>query len=110
MSNLQKKHNCLIVWLRRELRLNYNFALWSAVQDAQEIIPLYILDSGAPQRNPGRCRIITEGLNALRLRGRLKSPAAAGTAPFRHEQDPGTATKSVAPRAQTSKRDPRKPK
>jgi deoxyribodipyrimidine photo-lyase len=62
----QKSCQRIIVWLRRELRFNDNLALWTAVQDAREVIPLYILDPAAALRNPGKHRMIAEGLGALR--------------------------------------------
>lgn len=40
----KKKYHTLIVWLRNDLRLRDNEALWQAAQDAEYILPLYCLD------------------------------------------------------------------
>jgi deoxyribodipyrimidine photo-lyase len=66
MPITQKNYQRIIVWLRRELRFNDNLALWTAVHDAREVIPLYILDPSAVLHNPGKHRMIVEGLSALR--------------------------------------------
>ncbi len=34
----------LIVWIRREIRVQDHLALWSAIQDAGAVIPLFIID------------------------------------------------------------------
>jgi deoxyribodipyrimidine photo-lyase len=37
------KHHRIIVWMRRAIRVDDNAALWHAVQDADEVIPLLVL-------------------------------------------------------------------
>ncbi|HUN66361.1 MAG TPA: deoxyribodipyrimidine photo-lyase [Bacteroidota bacterium] len=71
MSTSQKNVHRIIVWLRRELRINDNLALWTAVQDAREVIPVYILNPEAARRNPGKHRMIAEGLGVLRQKLRV---------------------------------------
>jgi len=69
----------IIVWLRNDLRLRDNEALWRATQDADYVIPLYIFDPfwygktsfGFPKTGSFRAQFIRESVEALQrsLRG-----------------------------------------
>ena len=60
------KHQRLIVWLRRELRVQDNLALWMAVHDAREVVPLYIVDSRFDTLAPAKRKVILDALVDLR--------------------------------------------
>lgn len=76
----------IIVWIRNELRAQDHLALWSAMQDASAVIPLYVVEEPGPgvEIAPARRRIIREGLTALR--GALR---ALGGELFIRAGDPG---------------------
>jgi len=56
----------LIVWIRNEVRLQDNLALWSATQDASAVIPLFIMDSEFDSRSPFRRNVMLKALAGLR--------------------------------------------
>ena len=56
----------LVVWIRRELRVNDHLALWSAVQDGASVIPLFIVDEAFCRSAPARRLAVLDGLAALR--------------------------------------------
>ncbi len=66
----------LIVWIRRELRVQDHLALWSALEDARTVAPLYIIDGAFRTASRPRQLVILDGLEELKaalhsLGGRL---------------------------------------
>jgi deoxyribodipyrimidine photo-lyase len=55
----------LVVWIQNELRLQDHVALWSAVQDARSVIPLYVLDDEFEHSSPHKKNVIRGCLNDL---------------------------------------------
>ena len=62
-----KKVQKLIVWIRRELRLDDHLALWSAAQDAVEVIPLFIQNGEFQRLAPAKQKVMIDALNGLRV-------------------------------------------
>lgn len=56
----------MIVWIRRELRVDDHLALWSAVQDAGEVIPLFIVEDHFRSLAPSKQKVMIEALIELR--------------------------------------------
>ncbi len=56
----------LIVWIRRELRVQDHLALWSATQDSSSVLPLYILDRAFLSSAPAKQVVILKSLRLLR--------------------------------------------
>ena len=56
----------LIVWIRRELRINDHLALWCAVHDAKNVVPVFIVDAHFSRASSARQKVIIEGLHDLR--------------------------------------------
>lgn len=66
----------VIVWFRNDLRIHDNEALTDSIKNADEIIPIYVLDDrllhgttsfGFKKLGPHRLRFLLESLNDLRL-------------------------------------------
>lgn len=59
-----------LVWLRRDLRLNDNAALYHALKSSRAVLPVFIFDTGIldalPDRADRRVEFIRESLNALK--------------------------------------------
>jgi deoxyribodipyrimidine photo-lyase len=62
---INRKYERIIVWIRRELRVQDHLALWSAVQDAKEIIPLYVIGEEFTEYAPARKKVIVDSLRTL---------------------------------------------
>jgi len=62
-----KKIQKLVVWIRRELRVDDHLALWSAVQDAVEVIPLFIVEDDFRSLAPAKQKVTIEALTELRF-------------------------------------------
>lgn len=60
------KAGAIIVWIRRELRLQDHLALWSAAQDASSVIPLFILDASFHGAAQARQLVVRDGITELR--------------------------------------------
>ncbi len=60
------KPDRLIVWIRRDLRVQDNLALWSATQDAGSVIPLFIIDRDFLSLSPFRRHVMLKALAGLR--------------------------------------------
>jgi deoxyribodipyrimidine photo-lyase len=59
----------IIVWIRKELRLRDNLLLWSAVQDACEVIPVFIVsDVFLKTTPPPSLKVIFDGVDELKTR------------------------------------------
>jgi deoxyribodipyrimidine photo-lyase len=54
-----------IWWIRRDLRLNDNPALYSALQGSGEVIPVFIIDLAFAGQSPRRKGFLYEGLTSL---------------------------------------------
>eukprot|EP01042_Synura_sphagnicola_P014243 gene14243-18038_t len=52
-SKMNISENAVLVWFRRDLRLNDNPALTAAVASGRPVVPVYILDDGAETRPIG---------------------------------------------------------
>ena len=52
-SKMNMSENAVLVWFRRDLRLNDNPALSAAVASGRPVIPVYLLDDGAETRPIG---------------------------------------------------------
>jgi deoxyribodipyrimidine photo-lyase len=61
-----KKMQKLIVLIRREFRVDDHLALWFAVQDAAEVIPLFIFEDDFPRLAPAKQKVMIEALAELR--------------------------------------------
>jgi len=61
-----KKIQKLVVWIRRELRVDDHLALWNAVQDAVEVIPLFIVEDDFRSLAPAKQKVMIEALTELR--------------------------------------------
>ncbi len=60
------KPNRLIVWIRRDIRVQDNLALWSATQDAGSVIPLFIIDREFLSLPPFKRHVMLQALAGLR--------------------------------------------
>ncbi len=60
-----RNYERIIVWIRRELRVQDHLALWSAVQDAKEIIPLYVIGDEFTEYAPAKKKVIVDSLRNL---------------------------------------------
>ncbi|HAQ65203.1 MAG TPA: deoxyribodipyrimidine photolyase [Bacteroidales bacterium] len=62
----------VIIWFRRDLRLNDNVALFHAMADGREVLPVFIFDTEILQklqsRSDARVEFISQALNALNER------------------------------------------
>ncbi len=58
--------DCLIVWIRRELRIDDHLALYAALQDARKVVPLFIIDKGFHASSPAKKKVVLDGLADLR--------------------------------------------
>jgi deoxyribodipyrimidine photo-lyase len=56
----------LIVWIRRELRVHDHLALWMAVRDAKNVVPVFILDQEFRTSAPAKRKVMLDGLDNLR--------------------------------------------
>ena len=56
----------LIVWIRRELRVRDHLALFSAVQDAKNVVPVFIIDEEFTRSSPAKKSVVLDGLKDLR--------------------------------------------
>ncbi|MCB1093345.1 MAG: deoxyribodipyrimidine photo-lyase, partial [Verrucomicrobiae bacterium] len=64
----QPRHRLAIHWFRRDLRLSDNMALWNAVENAEEVIPLYVLSHWQGTHHwtgPGRQQFLCGCLESL---------------------------------------------
>lgn len=62
-----KRFAKIIVWIRKELRLRDNLLLWSAIQDAYEVIPLFIMSDTFLKTTSGPLlKVIFDGVNELK--------------------------------------------
>jgi deoxyribodipyrimidine photo-lyase len=61
----------IIVWIRNELRVQDNLALWTATRDAGRVIPLVVLPQPDPYIAAAKLAVILDGIHDLRneLRG-----------------------------------------
>jgi deoxyribodipyrimidine photo-lyase len=60
------KPDRLIVWIRNDIRVHDNLALWSATQDASMVVPLFIIDSEFLSLSPFKRHTILNALAGLR--------------------------------------------
>ncbi len=65
LSINKQRFNRLVVWIRRELRINDNHALWNAVHDAEEVIPVFIIDNEFYSFSPAKQQVVIDGLHDL---------------------------------------------
>ena len=64
----QKKYKTLIVWLRRDLRVHDNSALHHALLEAEQVVPLFVLDEAIlrrPDTGPARVEFLLDALRVL---------------------------------------------
>lgn len=78
-DNARKKYQTLIVWLRRELRVQDNAALSAACAQAEQVVPLFVFDPdilGREDTGAARVAFLIDALSVLdanlrKLDGRL---------------------------------------
>lgn len=63
----QKKYKTLIVWIRRDLRVHDNAALFEACEQAEQVIPLFIFDPAILKREDTGAARVAFLLDALRV-------------------------------------------
>ncbi len=61
-----KSNQRVIVWIRNELRVQDNLALWNACADANEVIPFYIIDNTFRSYSPAKQQVVLDGLRNMR--------------------------------------------
>ena len=80
MAHVQdKKYGTVIVWLRRDLRVSDNAALWAACEQANYVVPLFVFDPdilGREDTGAARVAFLIDALRVLdanlqKLGGRL---------------------------------------
>lgn len=68
MTNIRKNGSVAIWWIRRDLRLTDNPALQAALNHAEQVVPLFILDPAllqSPYNSAKRTAFLFHGLRAL---------------------------------------------
>lgn len=72
----QKRHRRVLVWMRRAARVHDNAALWHAVQDAEDVVPILVLDRSPHYSRPTlRRRFVRETIRQLDLELRRHNSA-----------------------------------
>ncbi len=57
----------LVVWIKNELRVQDNLALWNACRDSKEVIPLYVFDETFRLYAPAKRQVILDGLREMKI-------------------------------------------